>query len=244
MWFSCSWVFALWSVLHWSPDYGWNITTKWRIWRQHLYFIHTVAGFGLLELKCIFFWHRTLYFNDVLCSGEVVRSLILPQKSHDLKWLNLTFYPLDLLVLLLWVVLIPLWSFCCFILNTDLENYAAFLLSLWCLQPSRLVFSYIRFFFLIPSLRFFPESDSVHTRGFLSTLISSGVEIEGLCYLTAGVPAPKSPADYNVSNPQMLASPLTLTGSRMKDKMTCADIRPSCHMCGISIQNILTIINI
>lgn len=100
------------------------------------------------------------------------------------------------------------------------------------------------FFFLIPSLRFFPESHSVHTRGFLSTLISSGVEIEGLCYSTAGVPAPKSPADYNVSNPQMLASPLTLTGSRMKDKMTCADIRPSCHMCGISIQNILTINNI
>lgn len=64
-------------------------------------------------------------------------------------------------------------------------------------------------------------------------LISSGVEFEGLCYLSAGVPAHKSPAGYNVSNPQMLASPLTLTGSLvhhlMKDKMTCAHIRPSCN---------------
>lgn len=69
------------------------------------------------------------------------------------------------------------------------------------------------FFFLIQSLRFFPWSHSVHTRGFLSTLISSGVEIEGSCYSTAGVPAHESPTDYNVSNPQMLASPLTPTGS-------------------------------
>lgn len=40
-------------------------------------------------------------------------------------------------------------------LNIDVENYAEFLLSLWCLQPSRIV-SPVSFFFLIPSLRFFP----------------------------------------------------------------------------------------
>lgn len=110
----------------------------------------TEARFGLLELKySLYFFgieHSILMIFCVLL--EVIRRLILPQKSHNLKWLNLTFYPLDSLLLLWWVVLISLWSFCCFILNTDLENYAEFLLSLWCLQPSRVVFSCICFFFL------------------------------------------------------------------------------------------------
>lgn len=50
-------------------------------------------------------------------------------------------------------------------------------------------------FLWMPSVN---KANSHHT---LSALISSGVEIEGLWYLTAGVPAHTSPVDYNVFNP-------------------------------------------
>lgn len=54
-----------------------------------------------------------------------------------------------------------------------------------------------------------PSVNRASRRLTLSTLRSSGVEIEGLCFSTAGVPAHMSPVDYNVFNPSTLASPLT-----------------------------------
>lgn len=54
-----------------------------------------------------------------------------------------------------------------------------------------------------------PSVNKASTSRTLSTLGSSGVEIEGLCYSTAGVPAHMSPVDYNLFNASRLASSLT-----------------------------------